>query len=72
MKRTKADTLIIGAGPAGLSTAMHLFSGGKDFLVVEKEAAVGGLSRTFSFKEGDLEFRTDTGPHRFFSKNPFF
>ena len=71
MKKLTTDTLIIGAGPAGLACAMELSKAGKDFIVVEKDAVVGGLAKTYIFKEGDLEFRTDNGPHRFFSKNPY-
>src|SRR5579859_1814625 len=65
------DTLIVGAGPAGLAAAMELAKAGQDFMVIEKQAEVGGLAKTYTFKEGDLTFRTDNGPHRFFSKNPY-
>lgn len=71
MKKLTTDTLIIGAGPAGLATAMELSKAGKDFVVVEKESVVGGLAKTYTFTEGNLVFRTDNGPHRFFSKNPY-
>jgi UDP-galactopyranose mutase len=67
----ETDTLIIGAGPAGLAAALELSKRGKQFVVLEKEASVGGLSRTYTFRERDLEFHTDNGPHRFFSKNPY-
>jgi protoporphyrinogen oxidase len=71
MKKITTETLIIGAGPAGLAAAMELSKAGKDFILVEKSDRVGGLSKTYEFKEGDLVFRTDNGPHRFFSKNPY-
>lgn len=71
MKRLITKTLIVGAGPAGLAAAMKLAESGKEFIVVEKSKQVGGLAKTYIFKEGDLEFRTDNGPHRFFSKNPY-
>lgn len=64
-------TLIVGAGPAGLATAMELYKAKEDFLVIEKQSSVGGLAQTYIFKEDDLIFRTDNGPHRFFSKNPY-
>jgi len=67
----KSDTLILGAGPAGLSCAMELSKVGKTSLIIEKNSEVGGLARTFEFKEGDSLFRTDIGPHRFFSKNKY-
>ncbi len=65
------QTLIIGAGPAGLAAAMELSETGKDFCVIEKSDQVGGLAKTYVIWEGDLEFRTDNGPHRFFSKNQY-
>lgn len=61
----KHDTLILGAGPAGLAAALELSKAGHDFLVIEKSESVGGLARTLQF--GD--FRTDIGPHRFVSDN---
>lgn len=64
------QTLVIGAGPAGLAAAMELMEAQVDFLVMEKTNAVGGLAKTYSFEEDGLIFRTDNGPHRFFSKNP--
>ena len=71
MKRIETETLIVGAGPAGLACAMELLKAGKDFILVEADSQVGGLAKTYIFKEGELEFRTDNGPHRFFSKNQY-
>lgn len=59
--------VILGAGPAGMAAAMTLHRAGRRFVLVEKAAQVGGLAKTYQF--GD--FRTDNGPHRFFSKNRF-
>ncbi len=71
MKRLSTETLIIGAGPAGLAAAMELAKAGRDFIVVEKDSVVGGLAKTYRFEEGKDVFLTDNGPHRFFSKNPY-
>lgn len=67
----KYETLIIGAGPAGMAAAMELTWANKEFAVVEKASSVGGLAKTYTIKEGDDVFRTDNGPHRFFSKNAY-
>ncbi len=66
------ETCVIGAGPAGLAAAIELSKAGERFAIVEKAAMPGGLAKTYSFAEPDgLVFRTDNGPHRFFSKNPY-
>jgi protoporphyrinogen oxidase len=65
------EILIVGAGPAGMAAAMELSKTNKKFTVIEKDKQVGGLAKTYAFKEGDLTFLTDNGPHRFFSKNPY-
>lgn len=67
----KEDTLILGAGPAGMSCAMELHNAGKKSVVIEKDDKIGGLAKTLIFKEGEYTFRTDIGPHRFFSKNEY-
>jgi protoporphyrinogen oxidase len=60
------DTLIIGAGPAGLTTAYRLVKAGNRVLVIEQDKHyVGGISRTVSYKG----FLFDIGGHRFFSKS---
>lgn len=67
----ETDVLIIGAGPAGMAAAMELAKAGIKFVILEKQNAVGGLSKTYSFDEDGEIFLTDNGPHRFFSKNPY-
>jgi protoporphyrinogen oxidase len=57
------DTLIIGAGPAGLTTAYRLVKACNRVLVIEQDKHyVGGISRTVSYKG----FLFDIGGHRFF------
>jgi protoporphyrinogen oxidase len=60
------ETIVIGAGPAGLTGAYTLAKHGRDVLVLEQDAShVGGISRTASYKG----FLFDIGGHRFFSKS---
>ncbi len=60
------DALVIGAGPAGLTTAYKLAKAGRSVLVVEQDPIyVGGISRTVNYKG----FLFDIGGHRFFSKS---
>ncbi len=62
----RADVVIIGAGPAGLTAAYLLAKAGRRVLVLEKSPHhVGGISRTVEH-EG---YRFDIGGHRFFSKS---
>ena len=65
------EILILGAGPAGMACAMELTNAGKKSIIIEKEGRVGGLASTLTFNSKGHEFRTDIGPHRFFSKNPY-
>ena len=61
----KKKVIIIGAGPAGLSTAYELNkSGDFDITILELEKFVGGISRT-AYYNGN---RMDVGGHRFFTK----
>jgi protoporphyrinogen oxidase len=60
------DVLVLGAGPAGLTAALHLAQRGRGVVVLEAEDLVGGLART---EERD-GFRFDLGGHRFFTKHP--
>ncbi|MCE4224664.1 NAD(P)/FAD-dependent oxidoreductase [Methylobacterium sp. C25] len=60
------ETLVIGAGPAGLTAAYLLSKEGRPVTVLERDPAqVGGISRTVSH-DGYL---FDIGGHRFFSKS---
>jgi protoporphyrinogen oxidase len=60
------DTFVVGAGPAGLTTAYTLAKAGRDVLVIEEDPVyVGGISRTVNYKG----FLFDIGGHRFFSKS---
>ena len=57
---------IIGAGPAGLTSAYLLSKEGIDVTVIEADPKlVGGIARTASYKG----YNFDIGGHRFFSKS---
>lgn len=56
---------ILGAGVTGLAAGLTLTKAGVNTIIVERDADVGGLSRTFKRKG----FRFDLGGHRFFTKN---
>lgn len=63
--RTDTETLVIGAGPAGLTAGYLLAKHGRDVLILESDPIhVGGISRTVSYKG----YLFDIGGHRFFSK----
>ncbi len=60
------ETLVIGAGPAGLTAAYTLAKQGRDVTVIEQDPTyVGGISRTVDYKG----YLFDIGGHRFFSKS---
>ncbi|HZX54963.1 MAG TPA: FAD-dependent oxidoreductase, partial [Ilumatobacteraceae bacterium] len=61
-----APVVLIGAGPAGLTAALHLLDYGRRVVVVEATDTVGGISQTVE-REG---WRFDIGGHRFFTKAP--
>ena len=65
--RTRSGPIVmIGAGPAGLTAAYELSRHGVPSLVLEQDAAVGGIARTVRHNG----FRFDLGGHRFFTKVP--
>jgi protoporphyrinogen oxidase len=58
------STVILGAGPAGLTAAYELVKHDVQSVVLEKADKVGGISRTETYKG----YRFDIGGHRFFTK----
>lgn len=61
-----AHTLVIGAGPAGLTAGLELLRAGHpQVTLLEATQAIGGISRTVAYKGN----RIDIGGHRFFSKS---
>ena len=58
------QTVIVGAGPAGLTAAYELGKAGRTATVLEADTVVGGISRTAEV-DG---WRFDIGGHRFFTK----
>jgi protoporphyrinogen oxidase len=58
------STVVIGAGPAGLTAAYVLAKHGRPSIVLEGSDMVGGIARTEVYKG----YRFDIGGHRFFTK----
>ena len=54
-------TVVLGAGPAGITAAWQVAVRGRGVDVVEKEKEVGGMGTTFSHGS----YRLDYGPHTF-------
>ena len=61
------NTIVIGAGPAGLTAAYELNKLGEQSVLLEADQQVGGISKTVLFNGN----RFDIGGHRFFSKVPY-
>ena len=59
LHRPRPRVAVIGAGPGGLAAAMLLAAGGAKVTLFEKDAAVGGRTRTLATPEG---YRFDLGP----------
>jgi len=62
-----SPTVIIGAGPAGLTAAYELSKNGISSTILEADEIVGGISRTANYQG----YRFDIGGHRFFTKVPY-
>jgi len=61
----KMKIAIIGAGPAGITSAYELAKAGVEVEVFEAGGTPGGMAKTIPL----WNQRVDLGPHRFFSKN---
>lgn len=57
-------TVIMGAGPAGLTAGYELSKRGRDCALFEADSQVGGISKTIKYKG----YYFDLGGHRFFTK----
>jgi len=57
----KKKAIILGAGPTGLITAWRLLEANWDVTIIEKQSIVGGLCRSWKWKD----YIVDTGPHIF-------
>ncbi|HWE81017.1 MAG TPA: NAD(P)-binding protein, partial [Gaiellaceae bacterium] len=64
-ERKHGETLVLGAGPAGLTAGYLLARASHPVRVLEAGDQVGGLARTVE-RDG---FRFDLGGHRFFTKS---
>ena len=64
----EAPTLILGAGPAGLTAGYLLAKQGFPVIVFEAEDQVGGIAKTEVREGPGGEYRFDLGGHRFFTK----
>jgi len=65
MIQQKKHVIILGAGIAGLTAGWRLCQAGMQVTILEKDAIVGGLSKTVSYKK----FLFDYSAHRFNSNN---
>ena len=56
------QVVIVGAGVAGLTLANKLIENGISTVLIDREGTVGGLARSFTYRNGATY---DIGPHRF-------
>lgn len=54
-----------------MAASFELARHGSPVTLIEREAQIGGLAKTLQFETPEGVFRTDIGPHRFFSKNAY-
>jgi len=66
----KTQTIIIGAGLAGLSCGYKLSENGFPVRIYESNDNIGGLSRTLWFETNQGRFGFDFGGHRFLTRDP--
>ncbi len=66
MKNVCYDYCIVGAGPSGLTAAYQLLKAGRSVLLLERDARIGGLAKSYNY--GGHIF--DTGPKRFHTDDP--
>ena len=59
------DFLVVGAGVAGLTFAHSVLAEGQSAVVIERNAYVGGLARSFRYND----FFFDVGPKRFHTED---
>lgn len=57
-------TVIVGGGVAGLTLAYSLSKAGRRVIVLERDAVVGGLARSYAYDD----YIFDVGPHRFYTE----
>ena len=63
----KNKTIIIGAGPSGITAGLEILKNCKhDVVILEKDNVVGGLSKTTDYKG----CKFDIGPHHFITHSP--
>ena len=68
MDQTVRETIVIGAGVSGLTTAWYLKNAGVDVALLEADTAVGGCVRT-EHRDG---FLLEKGPFNVIVRDPAF
>ena len=63
---TRERILIVGAGVCGMTVGHELAEAGFEVTIVETQAKIGGLAKTYCY-DG---FSFDSGPHVFLTRNP--
>ncbi|HEV2856340.1 MAG TPA: protoporphyrinogen oxidase [Thermoanaerobaculia bacterium] len=66
MSGARLDTVVVGGGISGLTTAFHLARAGRRVAVLEASGLVGGAIETFS----DGDWRFEMGPNTVLENNP--
>jgi phytoene dehydrogenase-like protein len=66
------DAVVVGAGPNGLAAGVHLARSGASVLVVEREATIGGGSRSAELTVSGFVHDVCSAVHPFAAASPFF